>query len=155
MVVSRRGFIKQGSLLVLAAGVSLGSADQIFGRDTKFESPSPTQENLPPAGPTPAPISFTKATFAPYVDTAFLIYLTSSKALRTTLVSISDIGPVPDKAEEGRECFVLKFRGTETLRQNTYQVEHEVLGRFDLFLVPAGKDKKGVYSQAVINRLNG
>jgi hypothetical protein len=49
---------------------------------------------------------------------------------------------------------VLKFRGAETLRQNTYRIEHEVLGRFELFLVPAGKNKKGVYYQAVINRLN-
>jgi hypothetical protein len=154
MVVSRRGFMKRGSLLVLAVGVSLGSADRIFGRDADREYPSPTQDALPPKGSNPTPFNFTKATFAPYVDSVFRIYPDSSRPLETTLVSVDDIGPVPDKRQAGRECFVLRFRGTESLRQNTYRIEHEVLGRFDLFLVPAGKSKKGVYYQAIINRLN-
>jgi len=155
MVVSRRGFMKRGSLLVLAAGASLGSADRIFGHDTGFEYPRSTQDDLSPQGSKPAPLSFTKATFAPYVDTVFRIYPDSSKAIKTTLVSVGDIGPVPDRKAADRECFVLRFRGNETLRQNTYKIEHEVLGRFELFLVPAGKNKKSVYYQAVINRLNG
>jgi hypothetical protein len=154
MVVSRRGFMKRGSLLVLAAGVSLGSADRIFGRDTTIEYPDPTQNDSTPNGTQPAPFNFTKATFAPYVDTVFRIYPDSSKALKITLVKVEDIGPVPDSRTVGYECFVLKFRGSQPLRQNTYRIEHEILGRFDLFLVPAGKNKKGVYYQAVINRLN-
>jgi hypothetical protein len=153
MVVSRRGFMKRGSLLVLAAGASLSSADRIFGRDADFEYPGSIQADLA-KGNKPAPFNFTKATFAPYVDTVFRIYPDSSKALKTTLVSIGEIGPVPDQKAAGRECFVLRFRGTEPLRQNTYRIEHEVLGRFELFLVPAGKNKKSVYYQAVINRLN-
>lgn len=155
MVVSRRGFMKRGSLLVLAAGASLGSADRIFGYDAGLEYPRPTQDDLPPKGNNPAQFSFTKATFAPYVDTVFRIYPDSSKAIKTTLVSVGDIGPVPDRKASDRECFVLRFRGSETLRQNTYKIEHEVLGRFELFLVPAGKNKKSVYYQAIINRLNG
>lgn len=154
MVVSRRGFIKRGSLLVLAAGASLSSADRIFGRDADFEYPASTQADLP-KGNKPAPFNFTKATFAPYVDTVFRIHPDSSKPLKTTLVSVGDIGPVPDRKVVGRECFVLRFRGTETLRQNTYRIEHDVLGRFELFLVPSGKNRKGFYYQAVINRLNG
>ena len=147
MVVSRRGFMKKGSLLLLAAGVSFGSADRIFGRGTDSEYFGPTQDN-------PAPFNFTKATFAPYVETVFRIYPNSSRALIATLVSIADIGPVPDTNEVGPECFVLQFRGTETLRQNTYRIEHQVLGSFELFLVPAGKNKKSFYYQAVINRRN-
>ena len=152
MVVSRRGFIKRGSLLVLAAGVSLGSADRIFGRDTSIESGA-IQGDLPPSGDTPAAFNYSKATFTPYVNTVFRIYSGSSIVI-TTLVKAEDIGPVPDQNVVGSECFVLKFSGTQTLPQNTYRIEHDALGRFDLFLVPAGKDKKGVYTQAVINRLN-
>jgi len=154
MVVSRRGFMKRGSLLVLAAGATLSSADRIFGRDAGFEDPRLPQDDLPPKGNKSAVFNFTKATFTPYVDTVFRIYPDSSKALKTTLVSVGDVGPVPDKRANGRECFVLRFRGTETLQQNTYTIEHEVLGRFELFLVPAGRNKKSVYYQAVINRLN-
>ena len=155
MVVSRRGFLKRGSLLVLGAGTSLGFVNPVFGRDTYSEYQGSKQEGLSPRSNQPAQFNFTKATFLPYVNTVFRIYPDSSKVLKTTLVSVGDIGPVPDQKAAGRECFVLKFRGTEPLRQHTYRIEHEALGRFDLFLVPAGKNKKGVYYQAVINRLNG
>jgi len=140
MVVSRRGFIRQGSLLLLAGGVSLGSADRVFG--------------FTPSADTP-PFNYAKATFLPHLNTIFRItYPNLSKTITTTLIEISDIGPVPDKSETGRECFVLKFRGTEGISQNTYLIDHAVLGQFKLFLVPAGKNNKGTYCQAVINRLN-
>lgn len=155
MVVSRRGFIKRGSLIVLASAVSLGSADSIFGRTSEFENSGPTEGDLQSTNDNPAPFNYSKATFVPHVNTLFRIHVNSSKVLETTLISIADIGPVPDTAEAGRECFVLTFRGAETLRQNTYRIEHQTLGQFELFLVPAGKNKKGVYCQAVINRLNG
>ena len=154
MVVSRRGFLKRGSLLALFAGSSLGFANSVFGRDTYSEYHGSKQEDLPFKNNKPAQFNFTKATFLPYVDTVFRIYPDSSKALKTTLVSVGDIGPVPDLKVSGRECFVLRFRGIQALPQNTYRIEHDVLGRFQLFLVPAGKNKKGVYYQAVINRLN-
>ena len=35
MVVSRRSFMKNGTLLILAAGASLGGAKSIFGRDSE------------------------------------------------------------------------------------------------------------------------
>lgn len=154
MVVSRRGFMKQGSLLVVAATVSLAAAEHVLALDNDAENLGVKQDNLSPTPGKPAPLSLSKATFAPYVNTVFRIYPDTSKILKTTLVSVGDIGPVPDKNSAGRECFVLKFRGTEPLPQNTYRVEHDVLGRFDLFLVPTGKNKKGRYYHAVINRLN-
>jgi hypothetical protein len=141
MVVSRRGFIKQGSLLVLGTGVSLGSADRIFGRAH--------QDNKP------APLTLIKATFEPHLNTVFRIFRDSSTSISATLVTIEDIGPVPDKAVAGRECFLLTFRGTEKLPQHTYRLDHAVLGTFELFLVPGGSNKKGIYYEAVINRLNG
>lgn len=149
MVVSRRSFLKRGSLVFLATGISLGSADRIFAHDTDFKHEPVIDDN-------PAPFNYAKATFTPHVASVFRIhYPNSSKVLTTTLVSITDIGPVPDKKDEARESFVLKFRGTEALSQNTYWIEHATLGRFQLFLVPAGQNKQGIYCQAVINRLNG
>ena len=147
MVVSRRSFLKRGSLVFLATGISLSSADRIFAHDFKSE---PVQDD------DPAPFNYSKATFEPYVGNVFRIfYPDSSNAVTTTLVSVSDIGPVPDQKDNARECFLLKFRGTETLPQRTYWIEHAQLGRFQLFLVPGGKNKQGIYHHAVINRLNG
>jgi hypothetical protein len=147
MVVSRRGFLKRGSLLIVATGVSLGSADRIFGHDTDPQNTSPTFNDS-------ASFNYAKATFLPYLNTVFSIHVSSSKVLTATLVSVDDIGAVPDKEVAGRESFALKFRGTETLKQNTYKIEHQDLGSFELFLV-SGINKKNIYYLAVINRLNG
>lgn len=150
MVVSRRSFLKRGSLVFLATGIYSGSAGRIFANDADFKNGGPVQDD------DAAAFNYAKATFLPHVSTVFRIfYPNSEKILTTTLVDVRDIGPVPDRPEAGRECFVLKFRGTETLlRQDTYRIEHAVLGSFELFLVPAGKNKQGSYCQAVINRLN-
>lgn len=152
-MVSRRGFMKRGSLWLLTAGVSLGAADRIFGRAAAdYRSPTPGNFVLTED---PPPFNYAKATFSPHVNTIFRVfYPNSSKILTTTLISITDIGPVPDQTVVGRESFLLRFRSTETPGQNTYSIEHAVLGRFSLFLEPAGKDKKGFYCEAVINRLN-
>src|SRR5687768_5268030 len=119
MVVSRRSFIKRGSLVFLATGISLGSADRIFAHDADSKNGEPEQDD------NPAPFNYAKATFVPHVFTVFRIFYPDSlKILTTTLVSISDIGPVPDRPQAGRESFVLKFRGTETPpQQNTYRIE--------------------------------
>ena len=154
MVVSRRGFMKKGSLLAVATAASLGSAGSVLGLDNTTELLGVKQDNLTTNSGNAA-FSLTKATFTPYVNTVFRIYPDTSKTVKTTLVSVADIGPMPDKNRAGRECFVLNFRGSEPLRQSTYRIEHDVLGRFDLFLVPVGKNRKGRYYQAVINRLNG
>ena len=159
MVVSRRSFMKNGTLLVLAAGASLGGAKSIFGRDSidgDVARPEglqlPNQDKLPNRDKL-ATLQLTKATFEPYVNTVFRIS-DGTKVVRSTLVSVADIGPVPDRKQAGKECFVIKFKGTRPLAQNTYRIEHVALGNFELFLVPAGKDRKGSYYQAVINRLN-
>jgi hypothetical protein len=155
MAVSRRGFIKKGSLLAVAAAASLASVERALGLDNSAEQSGVTQDNLTGKSGKTSALSLTKATFAPYVNTVFRIYPDTSKTLKTTLVSVADIGPVPDKTVAGRECFALNFRGSEPLPQNTYRIEHDVLGRLDLLLVPIGKNKRGRYYQAVINRLNG
>jgi len=155
MVVSRRGFVKQGSLLVLAAAVSLGSADGVFGRDRNSTNLTPPRPNDLSAQNNPAAeFNYSKATFLPHLNTTFRIHVSSTKIITTTLVSVDDSGPVPDKQQPGRECFELKFRGTEALKQNTYRIEHQTLGSFELFIVPAGTKLKNFYYVAVINRLN-
>jgi hypothetical protein len=152
MVVSRRSFMKNGTLLILAAGASLGEAKSIFGRDS-FDGDGTRPGPHLPNQDKPAALQLTKATFEPYVNTVFRIS-DGTRVVRSTLVSVADMGPVPDQKQAGRECFVIKFKGPRLLAQKTYRIEHDVLGKFELFLVPAGKDRKGSYYQAVINRLN-
>ena len=153
MVVSRRRFMKQGTLLVLTAGASLSGAKSTFGRQSLARH---SEQELPVSNRKSLASSiFTKANFAAHLNTVFRIYPDASKAIKSTLISVSDMGPVPDQPVSGRECFVLRFRGSRPLPQNRYRIEHEFLGKFELMLVPGGSDRKGSYYQAVINRLNG
>ena len=147
MVVSRRDFMKRGSLVILAAGTSLCICDPTFGKNTGVGSSASAQAYDPL-------LYFTKATFATYLNTVFRIYPTGSQLVKAKLIEVNDIGPVPDHPVSERECFVLKFSGPSSLSQGTYRIEHDVLASFKLFLVSSGKDKKGFYYQAVINRLN-
>jgi hypothetical protein len=147
MALSRRDFMQRGSLAVLAAGASLGVSNPALGKSAPVESSTSPQRYDPLT-------YFKKSTFMTYRNTTFRITPKGSKQVQAKLVSVEDIGPVPDRPVPGRECFMLKFRGPQSLATGTYKLEHDVLGRFNLMLVPGGKDKNGFYYQAVINRLN-
>lgn len=56
----------------------------------------------------------------------------------------------------GGECrsFSILFHGPADplLPQQTYSLEHDVLGTFDLFIVPVGRDINGCRYEAVFNQ---
>lgn len=53
------------------------------------------------------------------------------------------------------ERFSLIFESSDPLlEQNTYSLQHQSLGDFDLFLVPVHGDDKGFQYEAIINKLN-
>jgi hypothetical protein len=57
--------------------------------------------------------------------------------------------------DASHEKFSLMFRGPQSaaLAQNTYTFEHRQMGRFEMFIVPAGMlDEEHGYYQAVFNR---
>jgi len=157
MVVSRRDFMKRGTLVVLATGATLSIPDLAFGQQTGTGRPGQVKTQTVPSQSRPDPLNhLTKAAYEANLNTVFRIPLGASKAVGLTLIEVTNMGPVPDKTVAGQECFALKFSGPRgrPLSQGTYRMEHAALGRFDLFIVPGGKDKKGLYYQAVINRLN-
>ena len=41
--------------------------------------------------------------------------------------------------------------GDHVLPQRTYTLEHDVMGKFELFLVPVVRDETGFYYEAVFN----
>lgn len=66
-------------------------------------------------------------------------------------------GPEPvaltlDAVDGSDDSFALVFRTPAVLSQATYPVEHAVLGRLALFLVPVGRDAGGALYEAVFNR---
>lgn len=89
-------------------------------------------------------------TFVPHLHTAFEVEVEPGTSLPVELIEVAR-GPAHPRAL----MFWLMFRGpgAPLLPQATYRLHHAVLGDLDLFLVPVGRDEKGVSYQVVFNRL--
>ena len=66
-----------------------------------------------------------------------------------------DLVEVSDGSTRRQVSFSLLFRGPHPplLPQQIYPFEHDRLGRFDLFIVPVKRDARGLYYEAVFNRV--
>lgn len=96
--------------------------------------------------------------FSTQLNTPFRIHLSPITATAVELVEVTEKGVLdgqqrPTAARQER--FSLVFRGPpeERVQQGMYQIQHDQLGTFDLFLVPVSQDQDGVYYEAVFNRL--
>lgn len=91
-----------------------------------------------------------KTAFAENLKTKFRASLGGPEGVELELTSIRDGVSTPRQ-----EQFALIFRGPGDfyLPQQTYQMEHEQMGTFDLLLVPIAQDADGFTYEAVFNRL--
>jgi hypothetical protein len=155
MTVSRREFLKAGTAIAFGAGLPLtllGPAAAQSANSAQAESGAyfaiPERSLKDPLG------SFTMATFAGLLHNRFQLRVQRNRQIQLTLINVTDLASsAPLTSEE--ECFSLLFRaprGRESLRQNTYTMEHPALGAFRLFVVPMGGDRHARYYEAVINR---
>lgn len=101
--------------------------------------------------------SLSKKDFTRCLNSEFIIQSAGNK-VKTRLVQVADIPRPRGLDTTGREGFSLLFRGNraQNLRQGTYIIEHEKLGKFSFLLVPS-KDGDGSSNQyvATVNRLFG
>jgi len=89
--------------------------------------------------------------FSPHVNSTFALGVgESSIDLTLTDATKQQMRPFPGMM---REPFALIFRsGTPVvLPQRIYPFKHDEMGRFDIFIVPIGRDVQGVVYQAVFN----
>jgi hypothetical protein len=140
-------------VVALAAGIPLQTLLTVSGQQSGGSHSSAKGFPIPADVQSDPIFNYTKATFAAHINSTFQIKTKRTKAVDVTLVDVRDSGPVPDQLSAGRECFSLVFRTHQKLQQDTYSIEHGALGSFALLLVPIGKDKKGSYYEAIINRL--
>lgn len=150
MALSRRKFLKAGTLVILSAGVPL--------KVVAGKSPDPLGSNLLSRSPLDDARSLTLAAFSAQLNTAFRVAAEGSKALSLELIEVNDLRTAAVKqsaAMVGRECFSTIFLGPRhlPLKQNAFAFEHRTLGKFNLLLVPIGYGKQGRLYEAVFNRL--
>ena len=94
--------------------------------------------------------NLTEAEFSKHVNTKFRVAVEPPVELELTQVK----GYLSKEHEEtGMERFSAFFSGPgdRYLKQQTYSVEHEQMGAFDLFLVPVSQDQDGFRYEAVFN----
>ena len=149
MLISRRTFMRAGTLAALFGGVPLATVNVLGQRIHASPDESPVDQA---AQLNEALANYTKATFVSYINSVFVFRAPAvRKDIEVTLLQVKDMTAAP-----GGECFSLLFRGGgQALEQNTYTVEHPALGTFKLFLVPVGTDDNGAQGYlATINRLS-
>jgi hypothetical protein len=88
-------------------------------------------------------------TFAPHVDSPFLL---KTGATEHVLV-LESLAPARHASPGRRASFSLYFRldSPGILPQKTWELSHDTLGTFSLFLVPVNEPGKGVRYEAVFN----
>ncbi|HWT01924.1 MAG TPA: twin-arginine translocation signal domain-containing protein [Pyrinomonadaceae bacterium] len=156
MNIPRRTFIKAGAVAAACAGLplSIGPASaqkQGGGRRQEgyFAIPAEVQDD---------PTSYyNMATFAPYVNTGFLV-LIGRAWKHMKLVEVKNLRPrkgdgAANSLEESFSLTFLASRG-QKIEQKVYSIRHAALGKFSLFLVPIGRRTRTTpeYYEAVINR---
>ena len=92
----------------------------------------------------------TAATFFPLVNTGFRVQMDPDRVVEMRLTAVVENALSPEV-----ESFTLSFLAPPgaPARQGSYPVVHDALGEFELFIVPVGRDARGVEYEAVFNRL--
>ena len=93
--------------------------------------------------------SIAREEFANSVNTKFKLEVDEANSIELELVTFDDLG-----STTRQEQFSLVFRGPAAplLPQTIYRLDHGAIGRFSIFLVPIGRDNRGVNYEAVFNR---
>jgi hypothetical protein len=134
MTVSRRGFLKSGTMLALFTSVPAGFATTVLGRDTRIR------------------FDFRQADFEPCLNSTFRVHTGLGSTVELKLVKITDLRRAINKEE--REAFSLLFESPTAakLPQDTYLFEHRRLGQLSFFTVPVGRRKVARY-EVIVNRI--
>ena len=84
------------------------------------------------------------------LNSKFSMLLPTAEAIELELVNVIEHVSAP-----GQEQFSAIFRGplNAPQAQGIYQLEHAQLGTFGIFLVPVGRDQKGIEYEALFNRI--
>jgi hypothetical protein len=94
----------------------------------------------------------TEADFSQNLNTKFRVRAEAPRPVELELVEVKGWTSQPEE-QKGMERFSVSFYGPEDIYmpQQTYTLEHERMGVFDIFLVPTGRDARGFQYQAVFN----
>ena len=146
MSLSRRKFLRAGTLVAISAGIPLKTlVAQTITQSSAF---------LPTNGRLNAGLNLNREVFARHLNTEFSFSRNNSAGVGVKLIEVFDL--TPKTAARGKECFGVVFVGPRNmpLRQDTYSVTHKSLEKFEMLVVPMARRKEGMYYEAIFNRLH-
>lgn len=155
MTISRRNFLREGTVAGLATIATVTLAGTGYGQSMGVKKPS--------SGTTPIPHettpldNLTREMFASVVGSTFVVTHPIHGRVDMYLKDVEDLTPelFKSKAKFGIECFNLVFACQSSLElgQGTVVMDHDKLGNFELFIVPGKLMRYGMDYGALINRL--
>jgi Domain of unknown function (DUF6916) len=162
MSITRRKFIQRAAISTAVAGVLATVFTDAFAQTgkTKGSTQQAPDQPLPIEAQRTEIYNMNMSTFSAYVNTIFRVQVgLELGGVRIRLVEVTNLVPEAERARteaEGREAFSLSFRGSvrDEFKPGTYTIEHDALGRFDMFLVKRGIVGNYRYYEAVFNRLH-
>ena len=98
------------------------------------------------------PASLTEEEFSQHLNTKFRVQLGNEPHIDLELVEVKGYLTKPGE-QTGMERFSAYFKGPSEpyLAQNTYLLQHDRMGKFEIFLVPIARDEQSVRYEAVYN----
>ncbi len=147
MSISRRGFLRVGSMFGVAAIIPSGINGIAFADSTGDATFSAAANRLS---------KMTLSKFVAQVNTTFRFKLKKVGWVDFQLIETTDLKPLSAQGstDDNSECFFLLFEGPADLplTQETYTVKHSELGKFQIFVVPSANNG-GLKYEAHFNRL--
>ena len=95
------------------------------------------------------------AHFESLLNSRFVLHVDDQRQVDLALFSVQALPAYPGRAGQvsRQQPFSLLFRGPREfiLPQKIHSMEHESLGKFEMFLVPIGPDEIGQRYEAIFN----
>lgn len=94
----------------------------------------------------------TAESFAEHLNTKFRVRAEAPRPVELELVEVKSYNALPTDQRD-MERFSLYFYGPSDIfvPQATYTFDHERMGEVELFIVPIGRDERGVRYEVVFN----
>ena len=159
MSISRRLFLRAGTLAAVAAGVGLGAGKLALGqKGQRLSTTIMPIDGIPYQARQDTLLYYRRAAFEPCVGTVFEARGASGQTVNLTLLSVAGYdssataGLISGRTRE-TDSFSLTFKANGQLSTSGISnLSHPVLGKFDMFLT--GEKRKGeLFYQAVVNHL--
>jgi hypothetical protein len=161
MSIARRTFLKTATLTTLSAGLTISSANLVFGQSKEKSAKRPDSGDTPeiPIEAQRDALAFFRAsTFSPYVGDIFQAPNSLGEMIELKLTGVSEYristkGRALARQARQPESFTLKFSASQELPpfSSIHQMSHPALGKFDLFLTSRKADNGDLIYEAVFS----